>query len=107
MSDLLRALCEPFTLLHLLIGLALLRLWWQRDRPRRGLGLVIVLYLLLTLISTPIIGMLALTTLERGYPPGLNRPRDIEAIVVLGSAVAHTDPLLAHSQLDSASLDRS
>jgi hypothetical protein len=38
------------------LGLALLRLWCRSDRPRRWLGWVVGLYLLLTLTSTPILG---------------------------------------------------
>jgi uncharacterized SAM-binding protein YcdF (DUF218 family) len=105
MSDVLRTLREPFTLLILLLGLGLVRLWWQRPRPRR-LWWVTGPYLLLTLIATPAVGLLALGTLERHHPPALDRPADVEAIVVLGSAVAHTDPVLGQSQLDQASLDR-
>jgi uncharacterized SAM-binding protein YcdF (DUF218 family) len=106
MSDLLRTLREPFTLLLLLVGLGLLRLWWQRDLPRRRLLWVTVPYLLLTLISLPAVGLLALNTLERRHPPALHRPASVEAIVVLGSAVAHTDPILGQSQLDRPALDR-
>jgi uncharacterized SAM-binding protein YcdF (DUF218 family) len=105
MIDLLRLMLQPFTLLRLLTGLGLLLLWRQRERPRR-LWWVTAPYLLLTVVATPAMGLLALATLERGHPPALDRPADVQAIVVLGSTVAHHDPVLSRSQLDGPSLDR-
>jgi uncharacterized SAM-binding protein YcdF (DUF218 family) len=106
MSDLLRVLLEPFTLLHLLIGLGLLRLWWRRAETRRRLWWLTAPYLLLTLIATPAVIFLAVGTLEWRYPPLMHRPQDAEAIVVLGSAVAHFDPALDKAQLDGPARDR-
>ncbi len=105
MSELLHLLGQPFTVLHLLIGLGLLRLWWQRERPRR-LWWPTVPYLVLTVVSTPAGGFLALATLEWRNPPQLDRPPEAKAIVALGSAVAHHDPFLSRAQLDNLALDR-
>jgi len=79
---------QPFPLLWLFLGFALLNLWRKRTESRRRLLLVTLPYLLLTILSIPLVGDRLAATLERQYAPLLHRPADAQAIVVLASYVA-------------------
>jgi uncharacterized SAM-binding protein YcdF (DUF218 family) len=78
---------QPFPLLWLLLGLALLNLWRKRTESRRRLLLVTFPFVVLSIISLPAVSDLVVASLERQYPPLLHRPDDIQAIVVLSSYV--------------------
>lgn len=119
MRAILETVAEPYTMLLLLLGVALSRVWWcgrsapaqQSDQPSgssRRLGLILLTcwWVVLSLISTPIVGCWALGTLEKQNPPSWERPVQVQAIVVLAGAVAHHDPVLERSQLSGATLDR-
>jgi len=78
---------QPYPLLWLFMGLALLNLWRKRKESRRRLLFVAVPYLVLTLLSLPAVGDLLVWSLERQYSPLTQRPADAQAIVVLASYV--------------------
>jgi uncharacterized SAM-binding protein YcdF (DUF218 family) len=61
---------------------------------------VSVLFGVLVVCSTPAVNYLAVRTLEGPFEPLAKRPADVEAIVVLGGALAHPDgPELATDSL--------
>jgi uncharacterized SAM-binding protein YcdF (DUF218 family) len=76
-------LLQPYALAYLATGLAIANLWRKRAGRPRWLALVTVAFLLLTALSMPAVGYLAVGSLEWRYPPLEQRPEDTEAIVVL------------------------
>jgi len=90
MAHSLHELIQPAVWLYLLAALTLASLWWKRGKSRRLLVLTIV-FVLLSVLSTPLACYLALGSLEWGYPPLQERPEDIEAIVVLSGYVRVLD----------------
>jgi uncharacterized SAM-binding protein YcdF (DUF218 family) len=97
---------RPMALLHLATALGLLRLWWVRKPGRRQLLWVAVPFLLLTVLSTPPAGYLALGTLEWPYPPSAAVPADAGAIVVLAGDVHVADAVRPRPELGSHTLSR-
>jgi uncharacterized SAM-binding protein YcdF (DUF218 family) len=84
-------LLQPYTLALGLLWLFTLRLGICR-REARGRFLAIVSALtLLTVISLPAVGYLAIGSLEWRYPHASERPPDAQAIVVLGGATRLMD----------------
>jgi uncharacterized SAM-binding protein YcdF (DUF218 family) len=100
------ALLRPYTLFFLLTGLALAYLWCSRRESRRRLLLAVVPFGFLTATSLPVVGQLALGTLEWRYPPRVQRPADAEAIVVLSGSVVVRDPVRARAELGANSMYR-
>jgi uncharacterized SAM-binding protein YcdF (DUF218 family) len=84
-------LVEPSFLLYLLTVFGLAVLWWKSPGTRRRLLWVIVPFGLLSLLSTPVIGHLALASLESCHPPLEQPPRGAGAIVVLAGHVKRAD----------------
>jgi uncharacterized SAM-binding protein YcdF (DUF218 family) len=85
-------LYNPLVVFLALIGLAIGNLWRKRRESRLRLLAVTLPYLLLVAISTPACVYYFRGLLEWQYPPLRERPEDVEAIVVLASAVqADTD----------------
>jgi uncharacterized SAM-binding protein YcdF (DUF218 family) len=80
-------LAQPGFLLGLFILLVAANLWRKRRETRRRLLLLTVPLALLALWCTPVVGQLALGSLEWSYPPLAERPADTEAIVVLSGYV--------------------
>ena len=70
------ALLQPFPLLYLLTLAALARLWLKRRGKRRRLLLAIVPLGMLGLVSLPVVGHLAVGSLEWRYPPHDEVPGD-------------------------------
>jgi len=97
---------QPFPLLWLLLGLALLNLWRKRTESRRRLLLVTFPFVVLTIISLPAIGDVAIGSLERPYPPLLHRPDDIQAIVVLSGYVYPPTSPGAPAEFDDSTCNR-
>jgi uncharacterized SAM-binding protein YcdF (DUF218 family) len=87
MGSLLFTLIQPFALLLLLSAGAVLVLWRRRKETRRRLLLATLPLLLLLLLCWPPVSFLCLGSLEWQYPPLLERPADIEAIVVLSGSL--------------------
>ncbi|MHB1033369.1 MAG: YdcF family protein [Pirellulales bacterium] len=76
-------LVQPYPLLYLFALLALANLWRKRCESRRRLLLLTVPFAFLATLSLPAVAHLALGSLEWRYPPSLERPEVVDAIVVL------------------------
>jgi uncharacterized SAM-binding protein YcdF (DUF218 family) len=99
-------LLEPHTILSLLVGWALFRLWWKRREPNRRLLPLLLPLVALAVISLPIVVQLAVLTLECQYPPVEDRPDEAEAIVVFSGGVYAPDGPRHQPELDEDSLQR-
>ena len=99
-------LLQPFPLLYLLILWALVRLWRNSLGNRRWLLVVIVPFGVLGFVSLPVVGHLALGSLEWRYPPQNEVPEDAEAIVVLSGYVRPPNGAAAEVELGSDTLLR-
>jgi uncharacterized SAM-binding protein YcdF (DUF218 family) len=81
------ALLQPYPLLYLLTLVALVRLWRShRGKPTRLL-LAVVPFGILGFVSLPVVGHLALGSLEWRCPPHDEVPGDAGAIVVLSGCL--------------------
>jgi uncharacterized SAM-binding protein YcdF (DUF218 family) len=100
------ALLQPYTLIYLLMALAIANLWRKRRETRRRLLVLTLLFVALTLLSTPAVGHLALRTLEDQFPPLKERPADAQAIVVLAGEVSLPDEEGGVAELESGTLHR-
>ncbi len=106
MSQFFRVVAQPYGLLFVLTGLALLRLWFKRRESRWRLVPPTFFFTMLYLLSMPITGHFAMESLERVYPPGTaeGRLEQTDAIVVLSGYAFPTGghrlrPELAHDTL--------
>jgi uncharacterized SAM-binding protein YcdF (DUF218 family) len=86
-----RVLTEPLVLLWLACLVLLAGLWRRRQERRRRLAVFTVLFLLLTASCVPAVSYLAVGSLEWRYPPLTERPKDVEAIVVLAGGLRPAD----------------
>lgn len=84
-------LFQPYTLSLGLVWLATARLWFRRRDTRARLVLLTAAVVLLTAISMPAVGYLAVGTLEWSYPLSFERPKDTRVIVVLGGGTRLMD----------------
>ena len=91
MYRLLVTLLEPFTFLYLLAVLGVILLWRQRAGSRRRLLCLTIPLALLGILSLPVVGYLAMGSLEWRYAMGSDRPEDAEAVVVLSGYVRAPD----------------
>jgi uncharacterized SAM-binding protein YcdF (DUF218 family) len=99
MYEIVVALLRPYTLLWLVLVLAVVNLWRKRrDTPGRLL-LVTIPVVLLHAVSTPVVAHLALGSLEWQFPPLERRPADCQAIVVLAATVLPPDDLRDQAEL--------
>jgi uncharacterized SAM-binding protein YcdF (DUF218 family) len=78
---------QPYLLAWLLMGLAIVNLWRKRQETRKRLLLVTIPFLIVTVISLPVVGDVITLAQERPFPPLTQRPADTQAIVVLASYV--------------------
>ncbi|HTU19781.1 MAG TPA: YdcF family protein [Gemmataceae bacterium] len=99
-------LLQPFVLLYLLIGLALLKLWWRRREQWRLLLVLTIAFCALFLCSTPLASYLALGSLEWSYPPREHRPDDAQGIVILAGYVRPAEGVRRHAELGQDTLYR-
>jgi uncharacterized SAM-binding protein YcdF (DUF218 family) len=99
-------LCQPHTLLLLLAGWALFRLWRKRADPRRRLWPLLVPLAGLTALCMPLTGHLALLSLESYAAPVDERPSDAEALVVFASGVYPPEGPRTEAELDEDSFHR-
>jgi len=98
---LLTHLLEPYLLLQLLVGLALI--WLARKRPeQRRLRWVAIPYLVLLVLSMPVTAHFFIGFLEWQNPPLGELPEDVQAIVVLGSGVLEPSTFRPEAELDPA-----
>jgi len=99
-------LLQPFTLLYLLSGFALMFLWRKRRETRARLRRITVPFVFLTVLCFPPVGYLALGSLEWQNPPLTQRPPDTQAIVVLASATYPADAVRPRPELDDGTVRR-
>lgn len=107
MFGLLRQLAQPFGCLFVLTAIGIARLWVRRKEDRRRLVLLTLVFALLFLVCTPIVGHFAVGSLEwRNPPQAVGRREDAGAIVVLGgyfyatsADLGRAEPELAHDTL--------
>jgi uncharacterized SAM-binding protein YcdF (DUF218 family) len=102
----LTALLEPYTLVYLLTALAIANLWRKRRETRRRLLVLTGLFAVLTALSTPAVGSLALRTLEGEFAPLEQKPTDVSTIVVLSGGVRMPDGEGRPAQMDSGTIER-
>lgn len=77
-------LLEPYTLLVMSLGVALVWAWWSMRPHRRAIGVAGALLGTLAILSTPIFSDLLMESLEGGYPKADATPAAEDTIVVLG-----------------------
>jgi uncharacterized SAM-binding protein YcdF (DUF218 family) len=99
-------LLQPYTLIILLMALAIANLWRKRVETRRRLLVLTVLFVGLTVLSTPAVGHLALRTLEDQYSPLEQRPGDAEVIVILAGGVSLPEEGDGPAEMDADTLQR-
>ncbi len=91
-------LIQPYPLLFLIGLAALAGLWRNRCASRRLLLAVTIPFVLLAILSLPAVAHLALGSLEWRYPPSLERPEHVDAIVVLAGGALGPDATLPWSE---------
>jgi len=91
MYQLATGLLEPYTFLVLSLLVVLLWLWRDLRARRLGLGIAIGLLVLLCLLSTLVVGHLAVGSLEWSYPPSTVVPSSADTIVVLAGNLDVSD----------------
>jgi len=84
-------LAQPYTLAFLFLAGAVIQSWRRRSDTRRRPWFLTLSFVTLLLLSTPWVGDLAYRSLACQYPPLVSRPRDANAIVVLGGGVLGRD----------------
>lgn len=98
-------LLQPYPWLFVAM-LGSLVLLWRRGVSRVHLLIMTVPVVLLTIVNLPIVGDLAVGSLEWSYPPTSDRPEDVEAIVVLCGFVRPPDELSPEPELGIDTLQR-
>lgn len=99
-------LLDPFLLLMLAQGIALLCLAVRARSNRRLTGWCLASYAALWLFCTPAVAHWSAAILERGFPPLTQRPADAAAIVVLAGGVIPPAPPEYRQQLGERSIRR-
>jgi uncharacterized SAM-binding protein YcdF (DUF218 family) len=100
------ALLQPYPLLYLLTLVGLVRVWRNSVGNRRWLLLVTVPFGLLGFVSLPVVGHLALGSLEWRYPAQDKVPDDAGAIVVLGDSLRPPSDAAPEAELGADTLLR-
>jgi len=103
---LLRDLVDPITVSFLLMGLALIFVWWTHPEARKNLRLVIFSYGLGWLACTPAVGYWAAGALEWRYPPLVEMPAEADAIVLLSGGAYSPSQFLPQTRPASDTLRR-
>jgi uncharacterized SAM-binding protein YcdF (DUF218 family) len=99
-------LLQPYSLLFVVIAIAIVLLWRRRVASRRLLMLLTVPMILLTAANLPVVADLAVGSLEWSYPTTYDRPDDIEAIVVLCGYVRSPNDQFPEAELGPDTLYR-
>lgn len=97
---------RPYTLVLVLMALVLVGLWRRHREARRRLLCLIVLFLALAGLSTPVAAFLAMGTLEWSYPPTSVVPAADDTIVVLTGGVRTPDTVRQYAELGESSVCR-
>ena len=100
------ALVHPYAPLLIILGLVIAWMWFKRQLSRAARFALTIPYLLLLFVSLPAVSHLAFLTLELPFPPLDYRPKDIQAIVVLGGYVDPPKPHRDYPVLGQDSLCR-
>lgn len=87
MYAILSQLSQPYTIVVVLLLLAIACLWRYRDNATRCVVVLTGLLLLLSVASLPVIGQLSMRTLEGLYPPEEPEPKRADTLVVLGGSL--------------------
>ena len=96
---------QPVAWLFVLTALGLA--WaWRKSNSRRRLIPAISFFALLWIFCMPLTSNLALGTLEWGYPPGQQYPRDMRMIVVLSGGITYGDELVTRAELSNDTVQR-
>ena len=98
-------LLQPYPLLYLLTGWAIVRLW-RRGAGRGRLWAASLLFLTLAALSVPVVSYMAVGTLEWAYPPTSVRPPAAEAIIVLDAGVRPPNRLRSEPEMGPDTLYR-
>jgi uncharacterized SAM-binding protein YcdF (DUF218 family) len=93
-------LLQPFTVLMLLLGVC--AFWPRSPRPRW----LRISYALVYLYCTPVTASLPIWWLETRFPRWIQRPDDLDAIIVLSAGAVVPDPVDEPMTLDDESLRR-
>jgi uncharacterized SAM-binding protein YcdF (DUF218 family) len=99
-------LLQPLLPLCLLAASMLIFLWRKNLATRGRLLWTIVALVVLSGLCTQAAAYLALGSLEWRCPPEPNRPKGVEAIVVLSGAVVPPDKLLPNGEMGANTLHR-
>jgi uncharacterized SAM-binding protein YcdF (DUF218 family) len=100
-------LLQPHTLLLIVSVVALILFWRRRGEPgRRGFLAFVIPLSALFLLCLPVVSYLSLGSLEWHYPPLAERPKDIEAIVVVSGYAQPKDNVLLEPELGADTLLR-
>lgn len=99
-------LLQPYPLILLLMALGLAMLWRKHRDARKRLWWVALPYVLLLVLSLPAVAFVLEGTLEWRFAPLEQRPSEIQAIVVLGSAVRRPEGSRLRAELDEDGLHR-
>jgi uncharacterized SAM-binding protein YcdF (DUF218 family) len=99
-------LVRPFVVLLVLIAVLQLLAWRDCGGSRRRTRWLTILILLLYIYCTPAFTFFALGSLEWLYPPLLQRPDDVQAIVVLSGGIYEADSVRPKARLNCSSVAR-
>jgi uncharacterized SAM-binding protein YcdF (DUF218 family) len=91
MSHALDYLIRPTFLLWMMVIFAIVNLWRKRKEDRRKLLWLTIPFVLLTVISLPVVAYLAQGTLEWSYIPLENVPKGSQVLVVLSGSMYAPD----------------
>lgn len=97
---------QPYALLVLIAAVALVGLWRKQPEGRRRLRWLIAPFVLLVLMSTPVVSDLLIGTLEWRFAPLSRLPEDTQALVVLSAGIHPADAYHPEPQLAASTLYR-
>ena len=106
MYDILSSLLRPYTLLLVIATVAMVSMLRKGADARRRFRILAVSIFALVAISTPAVSYFALGSLEWPYPPSRDRPKDVQAIVILAGYLRPSDELRPWHELGKDSLYR-
>lgn len=106
MYDLLSWFVQPYPLLLMALGVAILRLRRPCQEHRNRWHIALGVYLTLCASSTPIVSHVAMRFVERGYPQRVVTPIDGDVIVVLTGNFLRADAHRPYDEPGDSSLFR-
>lgn len=107
MYEVIAQMLQPYTLLLFSLAIAV-GLMWRSSTGSRRRALIIATALLglLSLLSTPFIGNLALRSLEWPYPPTVESPDSADTIVILGGSLITENTAAGRVRLGHSTITR-